>query len=178
MLRAVSGFFVRLAERWMPDPLVVAVFLTFVCLISAVTFTDFGPADAAEAWGTSFWNLLEFTLQMVLILGLGHIVAHTRTVNRGLVAIAGQIRSARMAYAGIALTAGLLALVSWGMALIVPAVMSRIIAGSCQARGIKVHFPLLVASGWLGASPSMQGLSASIPLTLNTPGHFWKRRSA
>jgi len=54
----------------------------------------------------------------------------------------------------------------------VPAVLSRIMAKSCADRGIHVHFPLLVAAGWLGAGTSMQGLSASIPLTINTPGHF------
>ena len=77
MLRIVTGFFVRLAERWMPDPLVVAVFLTYICLLAAVIFTDFGPVQVVNAWGASFWNLLQFTMQMVLILGLGHLVSVT-----------------------------------------------------------------------------------------------------
>lgn len=172
MLRIMTRFFVRLSDRWMPDPLVVAIFLTFVCVASAILFTDFGAADSIDAWGSSFWNLLAFTMQMVLILGLGHVVAHTKPVYRVLVYIADQVSSERMAYGGLAFVAGFCGLFSWGVALIVPAVLSRIIAASCQRRGIKVHFPLLVASGWLGASTSMQGLSASIPLTINTPGHF------
>jgi short-chain fatty acids transporter len=156
----------------MPDPLVVAIFLTFICVAAAVLFTDFGVADSVDAWGISFWNLLAFTMQMVLILGLGHVVAHTRPVYRALVYIADQVTSAKIAYGGLAFVAGFCGLFSWGVALIVPAVLSRIIASSCKRRGIKVHFPLLVACGWLGASTSMQGLSASIPLTINTPGHF------
>lgn len=156
----------------MPDPLVVAIFLTFICVAAAILFTDFGLARSVDAWGSSFWNLLAFTMQMVLILGLGHVVAHTRPVYRALVYVADFVKSAPMAYGGIALVAGTCGLFSWGIALIVPAVLSRIIAASCQKRDIKVHFPLLVASGWLGASTSMQGLSASIPLTINTPGHF------
>lgn len=172
MLKPATRFFVRLADRWMPDPLVVAIFLTFVCVAAAILFTDFGVMDSVSAWGDSFWSLLAFTMQMVLILGLGHIVAHTRPVYRLLIFIADRMRSARMAYGGLAFIAGFCGLFSWGVALIVPAVLSRIIANSCKARGIKVHFPLLVASGWVGASTSMQGLSASIPLTINTPGHF------
>jgi len=172
MLKTTTRFFVRLADRWMPDPLVVAVFLTFICVAAAVLFTDFGLASSVDAWGSSFWNLLAFTMQMVLILGFGHVVAHTKPVYRALVYIADLVKSERMAYGGIALVAGLGGLFSWGVALIVPAVLSRIIAASCKRRGIRVHFPLLVASGWLGASTSMQGLSASIPLTINTPGHF------
>ena len=172
MLKITTRFFVRLADRWMPDPLVVAIFLTVICVVAAVLFTDFGITDSVDAWGNSFWNLLAFTMQMVLILGLGHVVAHTKPVHRVLVYIADRVNSAPLAYGGLAFVAGFCGLFSWGIALIVPAVLSRIIAASCQRRGIKVHFPLLVASGWLGASTSMQGLSASIPLTINTPGHF------
>jgi short-chain fatty acids transporter len=172
MLRITTRFFVRLADRWMPDPLVVAIFLTFICVAAAILFTDFGLVGSVDAWGNSFWNLLAFTMQMVLILALGHVVAHTRPVFRFLVYIADRVKSAPMAYGGIAFAAGFGGLFSWGVALIVPAVLSRIIAASCKRRGITVHFPLLVASGWLGASTSMQGLSASIPLTINTPGHF------
>lgn len=171
-MRSVTQFFVKLADRWMPDPLVIAVFLTVVCISAAVLFTDFGPIDTINAWGTSFWNLLAFTMQMVLILGLGHIAAHTDPVNRVLQCIADHVKSANAAYAGMAALAGFLGLFSWGLALIVPAVMSRILAQSCRDRGIRAHFPLIVASGWLGASTSMQGLSSSIPLTINTPGHF------
>ena len=171
-MRAVTRFFVRLADRWMPDPLVIAVVLTFICLIAAVLATDFGPIDAVNAWGASFWNLLAFTMQMVLMLGLAHVAAHTKPVNRGLAFLADQIKSPSAAYAGMAALAGFLGLFSWGLALIVPAVMSRILAQSCKRRGVRTHFPLIVASGWLGASTSMQGLSSSIPLTINTPGHF------
>jgi short-chain fatty acids transporter len=172
MLKITTRFFVRLADRWMPDPLVVAIILTFICIAAAILFTDFGLASSVDAWGSSFWNLLAFTMQMVLILGLGHVVAHTRPVYRALVYLADLVKSAPMAYGGIAFVAGVGGLFSWGVALIVPAVLSRVIAASCQRRNIKVHFPLLVASGWVGASTSMQGLSASIPLTINTPGHF------
>lgn len=172
LLSKITRFFVRLADRWMPDPLVIAIFLTFICLISAVIFTDFGPEQAVEAWGVGYWSLLAFTLQMILILGLGHVVAHTRAVHRLLVMAAARIKSARMAYAGLAFISAVCGIFSWGLALILPAVLSRIIASNCAERGIKVHFPLLVASGWAGASTSMQGFSASIPLTINTPGHF------
>lgn len=172
MLRLITRFFVGLAERWMPDPLVIAIFLTAVTFFSALAFTDFSAAQAVDAWGASYWKLLRFTAQMILILALGHVVAHTRAVQKLLVGAAGLVRSARMAYVGLTTLAGFAALLSWGLGLIVPAVLARIIAANCRARGIKVHFPLLVACGYCGSLVSMQGLSASIPLLLNTPGHF------
>ena len=172
MLRRTSDVFVNVAERWMPDPLVIAIFLTAVSFVCALLFTDFTAVQAVEAWGNSYWDLLRFTAQMVLILALAHVLANTRAVNRLLVSLAGFVRSAQMAYVGITMFASVTALVSWGLGLILPAVLSLIVANNCRERGIKVHFPLLVACGYCGALVSMQGLSASIPLVLNTPDHF------
>ncbi|MGI9262057.1 MAG: short-chain fatty acid transporter [Woeseiaceae bacterium] len=172
MLRRTSDVFVKVAERWMPDPLVIAIFLTAVSFACALLFTNFTAVQAVDAWGNSYWNLLRFTAQMILILGLGHVLANTRPVNNLLVAVAGRVTSAPMAYVGVTMFASLTAMISWGLGLIVPAVMARIIAINCRDRGIKVHFPLLIASGYAGALVSMQGLSASIPLVLNTPDHF------
>ena len=172
MLRRTSDIFVKVAERWMPDPLVIAIFLTAVSFAAALMFTDFGAGQAVEAWGNSYWSLLRFTAQMILILALGHVLANTRAVRRLLVAVASLVRSAQMAYVGLTIFASLAALVSWGLGLIVPAVLARIVATNCRERGIKVHFPLLVACGYCGSMVGMQGLSASIPLLLNTPGHF------
>ena len=172
MLQRVTGFFVRAAERWTPDPLVIAIFLTGVAFASALLFTEFTAGQSVDAWGNGYWTLLRFTAQMILILALGHVLAHTRAVYGLLVAIAGTIRSARMAYVGLTTIAVLASLVSWGLGLIVPAILARIIAGNCRERGIKVHFPLLVASAYCGHVVGMQGLSSSIALVLNTPGHF------
>lgn len=172
MLRKTSAVFVNVAERWMPDPLVIAIFLTAVSFVCALLFTDFTAFQAVEAWGNSYWDLLRFTAQMVLILALAHVLANTRAVNKLLVALAGRVRSAQMAYVGITMFASMTALLSWGLGLILPAVLSLIVANNCRERGIKVHFPLLVACGYCGALVSMQGLSASIPLVLNTPDHF------
>lgn len=172
MLSRIAGCFARVAERWTPDPLVIAIFLTGAAFVAALLFTDFTAGQAVDAWGHSYWELLRFTAQMILILALGHVLAHTRAVYALLVGVAGLVRSARMAYVGLTTIAILASLVSWGLGLIVPAILARIIAGNCRERGIKVHFPLLVASAYCGHVVGMQGLSSSIALVLNTPGHF------
>ena len=156
----------------MPGPLVIAIFLTAITFVAALLLTDFGVGQTIDAWGTGYWSLLRFTAQMILILGLGHLVANTRPVFKALTFAAGFFRTAPMAYAGLTITASCASLFSWGLGLVVPAVLARIIALNCRERGVKVHYPLLVACGYTGAGVAMQGLSASIPLTLNTPGHF------
>lgn len=172
MLRRTSDIFVKVAERWMPDPLVIAIFLTAVSFVCALLFTDFTAMQSVDAWGSSYWGLLRFTAQMILILALAHVLANTRPVNKALVWLASFVRSAEMAYVGITMFASVAALLSWGLGLILPAVLSLIVANNCRERGIKVHFPLLVACGYCGTLVGMQGLSASIPLILNTPNHF------
>ena len=156
----------------MPDPLVIAIFLTVITIVAAMSFTDFTVTQAIDAWGNSYWRLLAFTTQMILILGLGHVLANTRAVSALLNGIAQQVRSARTAYVGLTVFAGLASLFSWGLGLVIPAVLSRIIADNCRRRGVRVHFPLLVACGYCGGTVGMQGLTSTIPLTLNTPGHF------
>ena len=96
MLRRTTNFFVNVAERWMPDPLVIAIFLTGVAFAAALLFTDYTTSQAVDAWGNSYWRLLRFTAQMILILALGHVLANTRAVRRLLVAVASLIRSARI----------------------------------------------------------------------------------
>ena len=172
MLRTITSFFVKVAERWMPDPLVIAIVLTLLCYFAALAFTDFTVGQTIDAWGNGYWSLLQFTCQMILILALGHVVAHTRPVNKLLTSFALKIHSPRMAYVGITLLAGFFALFSWGIGLIVPAVVARIIGKNFRERGIKVDYPLLVACGYSGTAVGMQGLSASIQLILNTPDHF------
>ncbi|MEM6533760.1 MAG: TIGR00366 family protein [Myxococcota bacterium] len=172
MLKRLTRVCVAIAERYLPDPLVIAILLTGVSFVAAVTFTDFTPGEAVDAWGTGYWTLLRFTAQMILVLGLGHVLANTRPAHQLLVAIAQRINSATVAYVGITLIASAAALVSWGLGLIVPAILARIVAENCRARGIRIHFPLLVACSYCGNVVNMQGLSSSIALVVNTPGHF------
>ena len=94
-----------------------------------------------------------------------------RPVNKLLTSFALKIHSPRMAYVGITLLAGFFALFSWGIGLIVPAVVAQL-SVRISERGIKVDYPLLVACGYSGTAVGMQGLSASIQLILNTPDHF------
>lgn len=172
MLQRTTAVFVNLAERWMPGPLVIAIFLTAVTFVAALLFTDYGVMQSVDAWGGGYWSLLRFTAQMILILALGHVVANTRPVYRVLTLVSGLIRTAPMAYAGLTILASLAGLLSWGLGLVVPAVLARIVAKNCRERDVKLHYPLLVSCGYAGSVVSMQGLSASIPLTLNTPDHF------
>jgi short-chain fatty acids transporter len=171
-MNRVIGLLVRFFERWMPDAFVIAVALTLLSFVLALVATETTPVQAIDLWSGSFWNLLTFTNQIALTLLLGYALASTDVVRRVLLRIAGRVHSARAAYAVVSVVTGVLALLSWSLALVAAGILSRAIGEACRRRGVRVHYPLLVASAFSGFVVWHQGLSGSIPLTLATPGHF------
>ena len=55
-------------ERWMPSPFLFAILLTYVAAIAAFFSEGSGVTEIALSWYGGFWNLLQFAMQMVLIL--------------------------------------------------------------------------------------------------------------
>ena len=166
--QTLARFFVR----WVPDSFVVAVGLTLLTLVLAVTVAGYGVMDTVNAWGDGFWNLLKFTNQITLTLLLGYVLANTPPMRWLLQTIAGKIRTPFQAYAGSCLITGLAALVSWGLALIIAGITARAVGEHCRRNGVAVHYPLLVASSFSGFVLWHQGLSSSIALAIATPDHF------
>jgi len=172
MLNRSAAVAVRFVHRWIPDPFVIAVLLTLLTLGLARVLAGYSIADSVYAWGDGLWGLLRFTGQIILTFVLGHALANTVPVGRLLNHVANRVRTASGAYMMICFVSAVAALLSWGLCLVVAAILSRVTAANCAARGIRVHYPLLVASGYSGLVIWHQGISGSIPLIINTPGHF------
>jgi short-chain fatty acids transporter len=109
---------------------------------------------------------------MALVLLLGYMLAHTGPVRRLLVRLASVPRSAPMTYAWVCLCASLASLFTWGLGLVVAALLSIETAKVGRERGIRLHYPLLVASGYSGFVVWHMGYSGSGPLLAATPGSF------
>ena len=174
MLRAVSRPMVRVVERWIPDSLVFAILLTFVVALMSLGLTDSGPVEVVRAWGDGLAGLLEFIAQISIVLALGYTLANTEQVRRFLQAIAGVPRSPATAYGYVTLIAGVASLISWGIGLIIGGIMAVQVAKSARERGIRLHYPLLVASAYSGFVVWHMGYSGSGPLAAATPGSFFE----
>ncbi len=182
-IAAIGGAVTRLFQRVMPDPFVLAVLLTLLTALLALMLGDFGSAAGAgspgvgdramlllDAWRADggLWKFLAFAMQMCLILVTGHAVAASPPVRRvldGLAAIPGSTVSAA---ALVAVTAGLMSLINWGLCLIVGAIMAREAARSLSRRGIPTNAPLLAAAGYTGMMIWHGGLSGSAPLSMTS----------
>lgn len=160
----------RWAHRWVPDPFVFAVVLTFVTLLAGFVLTDAGPLELAGFWQAGFFDLLGFGMQMVLILVTGHALATSPPVHRGIQRLAGVPRTGPGAAAFVAVVAMGAALLNWGFGLIVGALLAREVAWSLESRGERVHYPLLGAAGYMGLLVWHGGLSGSAPLKVAESG--------
>ncbi len=167
----------RAFQRTTPDPLVLAIFLTLVTAVLALLLGDFEPADGvtrvgalADAWraDSGLWKFLAFGMQMCLILVTGHALASSRPVRAGIDALAGLPRTTAEAAGLVALVACLAALANWGLGLIVGALLAREVGQVLRARGVKAHYPLICAAGYMGLLIWHGGLSGSAPLSMTT----------
>lgn len=159
----------RWTERWIPSSFVIALLLTALLFVLAVTLTPTSPLDAVRAWGNGFWTLLGFAMQMTLILVSGFVVAVSPAVDRLLSAVARLPRGPRSCVAWMAFLSMILALLHWGLSIVGSAVLVKRFA----RRQPGVDYRLLVAAAYLGLGATWHaGLSASAPLLVATPGHF------
>ena len=171
-MQSLVSFFVRAFIRWMPDAFAVAILLTLLTVVLSVSVAGYPLRAAVESWGDGFWNLLTFTNQISLTLLFGYAFANTRPVRAALLRIAGLVTSAPMAYALACFITGILALFSWGLALVAAGIMARAVGEACSRKGIRVHYPLLVAASFSGFVIWHQGITSSVGLAIATPGNF------
>ncbi|NUL44653.1 short-chain fatty acid transporter [Cellulosimicrobium funkei] len=162
----------HVVERFIPSALVFSIVLTFIVAILALILTDTGPGDLVVLWGDGLAGLLDFITQMALILLLGHILANTGPVRRVLAFLGSVPRTELASYVFVFVVAAVASLITWGLGLVVGGLLAREVAYQGRERGLKLHFPMLVAAGFSGFVVWHMGYSASGPLTAATEGSF------
>ena len=170
------------SEKWFPDPLVFA-FLGIVVVFVAGLALHQSPVKLAIQGGKNFWALVPFTMQMVMIIIGGYVVASTPIVYRAIHALAGVPKTPRGAVALVALLSMLTSLLHWGLSLIIGALFVRELAhrvkgmdyraagaaaylgtGSVWALGISSSAAMLMATK-SSMPPTLFSISGLIPLT-------------
>ncbi|KAM9862903.1 putative short-chain fatty acid transporter [Leucobacter sp. BZR 635] len=164
----IADFFSRLVRRYLPDPLVIAILLTIVTILSALLFAGSTPLDIVKYWGEGFWGLLAFSMQVVLIILTGFLLARTPIVDKALDRLASIPKGPRSAIMMAVVITGLASWLQWGFGLIVGTLIAQKIAANVRSS----HYPLVIASAYAGFVVYGMGISATIPLLVATPGHF------
>ncbi|MGB0494734.1 MAG: short-chain fatty acid transporter [Kangiellaceae bacterium] len=166
IISSSADFFSRIMQRWLPDAFLIAVILTGIIFISGLLFEQQSVTQMANHWGSGFWKLLTFSMQMVLILLMGSILAISKPVKSGLSAIAALAKTPNQALVLVTLVSMLAAWLNWGFGLVVGALVAKQVAGRVK----DVHFPLLIATAYSGMVIWHSGISGSIPLKIASTG--------
>jgi short-chain fatty acids transporter len=152
------------SERWFPDPLVFALLGILFVFATGIVLGE-SPSKLAIQGGKSFWALIPFTMQMVMIIVGGYVVASTPAVYRLIQWLAGIPKTARGAIALVALLSMLTSLISWGLSLIFSGLYVREL--SHRVKGMDYRAAGAAAYLGLGAVWAL-GLSSSAALLMTT----------
>jgi short-chain fatty acids transporter len=166
MLRRITRVFVKYAERYIPDPYLYALILTFVTAVASYVFTPSDTGKIATAWYDGIWAILAFAMQMALILSTGVALADAGPVRHLLQRIAGIPSTQSGALVVLFLASGFASWLNWGFGLVAGALLAREIAKRVR----DVDFGMLVAVAYMGNMVWASGLSSSIALASATPG--------
>src|SRR5450755_3623662 len=152
------------SERWFPDPLIFALLGIVVVFVVGLLLHQ-SPAKLAVQGGKNFWTLVPFTMQMVMIIVGGYVVASTPIVYRAIRALAGIPKTPRQAVAMVALFSMLTSLISWGLSLIFSGLFVRELAH--RVKGMDYRAAGAAAYLGLGAVWAL-GLSSSAAMLMAT----------
>lgn len=174
-VKAYANFF----RNYFPNPLSIALILTGLSFTLALIFTagstplhSYLP-DLGKYWFEGMFkpNLLAFTVQMMLILVLGHILALTALAQRLIDFSLQFCRNTPTAVWFTCFFTILISLFNWGLGLIFGAIFARKIGEHFQKRQQPLNYALVGASAYVGLMVWHGGLSGSAPLTVAGTSH-------
>jgi short-chain fatty acids transporter len=165
---ALARFGLRLSdwfEKWFPDAFALALAVVAIVFIASLSVGS-SVLDTAQWFGTGFWGLVNFTMQMSMIVVTGYAVATAPPVYRVVRMLASVPKTGRGAAAYVGLFSMLASLVSWSFSLIFSALLAREVAH--RVRGS--DYRAIGAAAYLGVgSVWALGMSSSAALIMANP---------
>ncbi len=155
-------------EKYVPESFLFAVALVIIVFALGIIVAGQGPMEMATYFSENMWNFLAFSMQMVMILVTGFVIATTPLGKKFFSTLARIPKNSVQAVIFVTVVAACLAFVHWGVGLVGGALLAREIGRNMK----KLEFKLLIAATFIGYSLGQVGLSASEVLLVNTPGHF------
>ena len=171
IFNSLSKPFVKLVERYYPDAFIFVIVLSVLTFLLAILSTEATAIQTLEAWGNGLPKLFTFTAQITIIMITAHALAHTKPVEGVLSRIGSYPCSTFQAYALVTFVSGVASLFAWSFGLIIGGIISKFVAIGCKNKGIKIHYPLLVACAYSGYVIWHMGYSSSAALFVSSANH-------
>ncbi|SAK77654.1 short-chain fatty acid transporter [Caballeronia temeraria] len=157
---------IRLFERTIPDPFVLAILITAIVAALSLIFAPHASVPKMiGGWYKGFFDIFTFAFQITLVLVTGHAFAHAPPVQRMFKALVSIARTPAQAATLTFVLVAVTSFFNWGMGLVVAALLAREVA-----KRMRVDFAWIVAAGFSGWVVWASGISSSIALAQSTPG--------
>ena len=173
--------FERVLRSILPSPFSIALLLSVICFGFILFFqrpVEKGLAEYSHEllviWSEGIWSEagLVFLVQMMLMLILGHILALSPVVQKGISFITNIPKNNASAAAITCIATMVVSFFNWGLGLIFGAILAKSMHESLSKRGIKHNYPLLAACGYVGLMVWHGGLSGSSLIKVAEPRHL------
>jgi short-chain fatty acids transporter len=115
------------SERWFPDAFAFAILAVGIVALGAFCIGA-PPLSIAESFGSGFWSVIPFTMQMTFIIIGGYVIADSSPVSALLTRLAAAPRTGREAVALVALFSTTTSLIHWGFSMVSSSLLVRAVA--------------------------------------------------
>jgi short-chain fatty acids transporter len=161
-------------KKFLPSPFSIAVLITIVVFFMGLISSDKSMVELIIDWQKGLWssNLLAFAFQMMLMLVLGHALALTSFFDSIINQIILRLKTGTQAAFAVTLSTIIVALFNWGLGLIFGAIIARKVGENFTKRKLKLNYPLIGASGYVGLMVWHGGISGSALTKVAESGHI------
>ena len=150
--------FTDFAEKWFPDAFVF-VALALAIVAAAALVNGAAPVSIAGAFGTGFWSLIVFTMQMALMVISGYAVAISPPVARFIEWLASLPKTGRGAVTLVAVAGMGMSFIGWALSLIFGAMLVRALG---RRDDLDMDYRAAAAAAYLGLGATWAlGISSS-----------------
>ena len=149
-------------QKFLPDAYIFAVILTIIVFIASLIATKQNFISIVGHWGKGVWSLLAFSMQMVLVLVTGHVLALSPPFKKLLDYLSNIPKTPAQGIALVSIISYTACILNWGFGLIIGAIYAKEIAKKVKA----IDYRLLIASAYSGFVLWHAGFSGSVPLVI------------
>lgn len=149
-------------QKFLPDAYIFAVILTIIVFVASMIFTKQGFIGLVGHWGKGVWSLLAFSMQMVLVLVTGHVLALSPPFKKLLDYLSNIPKTPAQGIALVSIISYTACILNWGFGLIIGAIYAKEIARKVKG----IDYRLLIASAYSGFVLWHAGFSGSVPLVI------------
>jgi short-chain fatty acids transporter len=163
--------FTTWSERWYPDSFVFAALAVIIVAIADLA-VGADPQAVVTSFGTGFWTLVPFTMQMAIVVISGYVVAVSPPIMRIIDGIARLPGSGRSAVAMVAFFTMAVSFLSYAMSLVFGGLL---VLAMARRTDLKMDYRAAAAAGYLGLGATWAlGINSSAAMLQANPASLPK----